>query len=595
MAHIIKHLALLATAFACCSIDASAQATQGAPQSVTVKGQKNASPWFRAESPHFVVFSDTRHEDVFHLLKNLEKLDHVLRLYTRDYSLGRAPGQKLTLYYHDGVAGFNEAALNPPGEAVGLYSSCVSGVLGYGVNLQRPASLGNEQLATGPLDVSLSYIFEAYTRHFLYRHTHIRTPAWYIEGLAQYFASARFSNGQMVLGRPPAAIAQYFRLIDQNTPRPLEYGDVFGAAPAAARSYVSQAEEQLAYLAKSWNLMHYMLSTSDNRARLDRYLELAEGEAPAAALEEALGLKAADIGTTLWRYRKKGIPLPQIDIPSLPAARIETSALPGAATNFILADAALKSCPGKKEGEALLKMVSQQAAGEAGNNFARLTLSRAQIDWGDPADALPFLTEAARRDPASFDAHYLLGLANLRLHLRREEPTRLAAASEHLARAKALNPASAEAAFAFHQAGLAGNARPGEAVLESAVTAWKNAREASQLARSAALAYAYTGRPAEAGTTLALLASNARDPAMASWAKTWQTRLAAGVTRAKLLEEMRRDAGTPDAFREWTLASADLVKTVEYNIGVENAQRAIDQLRSSNPMGERIYNTPTKR
>jgi tetratricopeptide (TPR) repeat protein len=598
MAHIFGQLALLAAALAYPSPDAVAQA-QAAAQSVTVTGQKNASPWFRAESAHFVVFSDTRQEDVFHLLNNLEKLDHVLRIYTRDYYLGRAAGQKITLYYHDGIAGFNDAAANPPAEAVGLYNSCVSGVLGFGVNLQRPVSLGNEQLAKDPLDASLSHIFEAYARHFLYRYTDIRTPAWYIEGFAQYFSSARFSDSQMALGRPPIDVVRYLRFADHGNRGGLDYEDVFAAAPAKDRGFGAQAGEHLARIARSWNLMHYMLSTDENRARLDRYLELAQREAPAAAvLEEALGLKSSSISSTLWRYRIKGIEVAQVDLPSLPKAQIRFSALPDAATGFVAADAALKSCPGRKDGESLLRTISEQVGGGANNAFARLTLSRAQIDWGKPEDALPFLDEAVRKDPAHAEALYLLGLANLRLHERRQDAPKggaLQVATQHLARARTLNPASAEAAFALYQAGLAGKEPPGQAVLDSAIAAWKNAREANILARSAALAYAYSGRAAEADNALTLLARNAGDPALAGWAKTWQGRLAKGVTRGELLAEMRRDPGLPAAFREWTLDGEDLMKTVEYNAGVEQSIRAIDQLRMADPVGERVYSTPMKR
>ena len=63
----------LLTAFA-------ASAQQPAPTNlqprVTVAGKKAAiSHWFRAESPHFVVYSDAGEDDVAQLLGNLEKLE----------------------------------------------------------------------------------------------------------------------------------------------------------------------------------------------------------------------------------------------------------------------------------------------------------------------------------------------------------------------------------------------------------------------------------------------------------------------------------------------------------------------------------------
>ncbi|MET0355990.1 MAG: hypothetical protein ABW044_04375, partial [Cellvibrio sp.] len=66
---------------------------------VVVSGQQNASRWFRAESTHFIVYSDTKREDVTQLLNKLERFDYLLRLYTKtDSKLESLP--KLTLYYH---------------------------------------------------------------------------------------------------------------------------------------------------------------------------------------------------------------------------------------------------------------------------------------------------------------------------------------------------------------------------------------------------------------------------------------------------------------------------------------------------------------
>src|SRR3954467_11959270 len=47
---------------------------QPAP-SVVVAGQRHASPWFRVESQHLVVYSNTSNGQVAELLNRLEKLD----------------------------------------------------------------------------------------------------------------------------------------------------------------------------------------------------------------------------------------------------------------------------------------------------------------------------------------------------------------------------------------------------------------------------------------------------------------------------------------------------------------------------------------
>jgi hypothetical protein len=579
-------LCLLSAGFA----NAQAGTTNLEPR-VTVVGKKGeASTWFRAESQRFVVYSDARQEDVTLLLDNLEKLDHLLRIYTQlgDPSKRRAEQQepKLTLYFHSRPSDLREIADSPPADAVGLYSSCAAGVQGFGVHLERVASLGDEQLEKSPLNETLSYVFEAYARHFLYRHTDIRTPASFIDGFAQYFSSVRFSEQQMVVGRVPRGIAGYLKFLGDGRQYSLEYEDVLQGNIAHARNYAGAAGVRLEFEAKSWLLTHYMLSSDDNRKRLNQYLVLVgRGVAPTLAFERAFGVKAADIGTVMWRYGLKGMAALRVAHPSLPAAQPRFRTLPLATGEFVLADAALKSCPSRQTGEALLRKVAGLAARFPDDDLARLTLSRAQIDWGNPRDALPALNAVLQGDDASFEARYLLGVANMRLAERSEGDARrahLQAAQQHLQRARSLNPQSAEAVLAAFKAEVAATDEPRGATLQGVISAWQTAREVDTLARSAALAYAYAGQADEAFQTLGSMAQNARAEPMALWAKQWQSRLEAGVTRGDILAEMRRSPAPEASFKDWTIDKERVLQLVERGYGLESADYAIKELARQN-------------
>jgi hypothetical protein len=564
----------------CWTVSASAQqsSSQADGQTVIVKGTKNPSKWFRAESQHFVVVSDTRRDDVVQLLNNLEKLDYLLRIYTRDYRTGSAAIEKMTVYFHDRMDGFEQVATHHPDEAVGLYCSCSAGVQGHAVNLDPIQSLHNEELAQAPLNESLSYIFEAYARHFLYRYTNIRSPASFVDGFAQYFSSVRFSDNQMAVGRAPASDAGYLYFLDQGHRYKLTYEDVLTADEAAQGA-------RLEYLARAWELTHYMLSTDDNRKRLAQYLELVHDDVPAGqAFQRAFGKSVDQLDNLMWRYRLHGLEVRRVDLPTLPAARLSFTELPDSDTPFVLADAILKSCPERAVGESLLGKLTRESAGKRLSHFARMTLSRAQIDWGNPKDALPYLTEAIGHNGADFEAVYLSGLANLRVWEQRQDTASLQAAKRDLARARTLDPASAQAAYAAYRAELDGG-KPDQATLEAAVAAWRNGHEVDAFARSAALALAYLGKGSEADTALALLSQNAGDPEMASWAKTWESRLAKGVTRADLLAEMRR-ASSPSGVKEWTVATKYLLSTTVQNEGLEEARGFLEAQQLNNPMDD---------
>jgi hypothetical protein len=553
------------------AVDAGAQqpAKADAPQSVIVSSHKNASPWFRAESQHFVVYADTSRAAATELLDNLERLDHLLRSHTKPYRKANASEQKITLYYQDRVAGLNTIDAAMPADAIGLYSSCAAGVQGFGFHLGDSAG-----------DDTLSYMFEAYTRHFIYRHTDIRAPAAFIDGLAQYFASIRFTDTQMVIGKTPVNVARYLDFLDEGHRYSLDYRDVLEQKTANARNYAGDAGVKLEFAAKSWLLMHYMQSSDDQRLRLGKFLNAVyQGSAAAPAFESAFGLKVNDLGTEMWRYRRTSVKVLQVDVPELPKAIVNVNTLPEAASDFVMLDAAVKACPAKLAGEALLRTIAAKAGQLPKSDFAQMALSRAQVAYGNPQDALPWLTRAIGKNADNFDALYLSGLANLRLAERSRDAAAAQAylqnAQQQLLSARGLNPDAADAAHAYYRSELAGQAPLTETGLESALTAWNSAREVSGFARSAALAHAYLGNTAQAKVVLKNLALNPLDPETVAWAKAWQQKLAAGVSRDDIVAEMRIEPQSPAAFKEWTIDNESVMKNVRYNAGLDAAQNYI--------------------
>jgi hypothetical protein len=227
-----------------------------------------------------------------------------------------------------------------------------------------------------------------------------------------------------------------------------------------------------------------------------------------------------------------------------------------------------------------------------------MTLSRAQIMFGNPQDALPWLDQAIGKNPANYDALYLSGLANLRLaeqHPGAAAKAYLQNAQQQLLSARVLNPDAADAAHAYYRAEALGQSELSETALEGALTAWTSAREVGGFARSAALAHAYLGNAAQAKVVLKNLARNPLEPDTAAWAKTWQPKLDAGASRADIVAEMRAE---PQAggFKEWTIDNESVMQTVRYNAGLDAAQNYIFS-QSVNPGSpdKALMSTPVKR
>ncbi|GAB2862924.1 hypothetical protein GCM10027277_34410 [Pseudoduganella ginsengisoli] len=122
------------------------------------------------------------------------------------------------------------------------------------------------------------------------------------------------------------------------------------------------AGHRLEFTARSWLLTHFTLASEDNRARLARYLNLANRDIPAPkAFETAFGITPDQLGEKLWRYRLSSVKVLQVDVPDLPAAQITYTSLPDTVTSYALMAATLTACPDRATGEALLRKMTAQA------------------------------------------------------------------------------------------------------------------------------------------------------------------------------------------------------------------------------------------
>jgi hypothetical protein len=569
----------------------AAQAQQAHPdakadgiQKVNVVSQRNPSDWFIAESQHFVVYSDTSHEEVTRLLNNLERLDYLLRLYTKPYDKTGNSERKLTLYYAERVEDFDRLDLDAPVNAVGLYSSCAAGVEGVGVQLEAIDELDNARLAKQPLNESLSHIFEAYARHFLNRHTDIRAPIWFLDGFAYYFSAIRFTDDQLVVGRTPPSLGGYLEFLNQGHRYSLDYQDILNQNDSEGINYAKKSGLKLEYEARSWILVHYLLSTEDNRNRLLAYLKaFYGGEASAPAFEKAVGIKVGDLGTAMWQYRRMSSKVVQVIVPELPRAIVNFTGLPKAAGDFVLLDAALKACPARERREKLLNQVRSAAAQDPNNPTAQVTLARALVESGHGAEALPWLGKALASDAGNAELHLLAAQAHLDAAAQdgAAKAAHLADAERQLARAHALDPAAPDVALAQLRADLEASSDPSQAALENVIAAWHRERDVPALGKAAVLAYAWMGDGISSANLLKSMASNRRDPDTATWAADWQKRLDAGLTRADLRaglhDGLNRDPWDASVLHEWTVAQKDVLQNVIVNAGLEDARHAIIQ------------------
>ncbi len=555
-----------------------AASASDAIQSITVTSQRNPSKWFRAESQHVILYSDTSQDEAQRLLDNLERLDDLLRIYTKGYARTGGPEGKITLYYtarFDDLARLGAELGSPTPETVGVYSSCNDGVAGFGAQLETIGTLDNDNLARYPLNVSLSFLFEAYARHFLYRHTDLRAPTWFIDGFAHYFSTVRFTDNRMAVGRWPTILGRYFSLLDgEMGTYALYYRDVLEQNENAGLGGDGMSRQQVEYAARSWLLVHYALSSEDNRRRLGAYLKaFYDGVPSVQAFERSFGIRVGDLSAAMWRYRLKGLQVLHVDRPGLTRAAVNVDVLPEASSDYLLAEAALKSCPSAAAQQATISRVLDGAPppGPSVSVLVQRTVARALIYAGRPADALPYLDAALRKDDADADLHVLAGLAHLRLARSgaADRTSGLAEARRRFARAVELNPALPAAALGKLCVDIVAGGEPGQDAIDDVLAAWRSSRDVGGLGRTAALVYAWRGDGIRAANLLRSMASNRRDPFTAAWATDWQRRLDAGLTRDAIRAGLAAFPWSGPAFREWTIDATVNIDKIELSAGLQ--------------------------
>jgi tetratricopeptide (TPR) repeat protein len=254
----------------------------------------------------------------------------------------------------------------------------------------------------------------------------------------------------------------------------------------------------------------------------------------------------------MWRYRQASMKILQVVVPDLPRAHIEFTRLSRIEGEFVLDNAALKTCPAPADGKTMLARLQQKAAQAPAVDFAQMSLSRAQVEWGNPLDAIAYLTRAVGNDPYNPEPHYLLGLAHAKLAERAgpDRQDRLEAARASLTQAALLAPEAPDVSYALFRVGLMGT-EVTEKDMTRAIDAWRHGHDVTAFARAAALAHAWLGDAAGAYQVFNTLARSTRDTASAAWATTWLARLEKGVPRDELLAAMRGEQPMASGFRSW--------------------------------------------
>lgn len=170
---------------------------------------------------------------------------------------------KLMLYYYVWFLGLCEVVDCVLVDVIGLYSSCVFGVQGFGVQLECIFSLVDVQFEKFVLNDMLIYVFEVYVCYFFYWYIDICSFVWFIDGFVQYFFSVCFLQQQVVLGWVFCDVGDYLWFFNVGCRYGFEWEDVLEQWLIYVYSYGGDVGVRLEFEVKFWLLVYYLLLLDD--------------------------------------------------------------------------------------------------------------------------------------------------------------------------------------------------------------------------------------------------------------------------------------------------------------------------------------------
>jgi hypothetical protein len=353
--------------------------------------------WLRAQSPNFIVYSEESEGRLRERITLLENFDRLLRVIT---TVNDPPAPaRLHIYVVSGPEDLRTIHPAPPG-IVGYYVATPYGIAAL---VDRLAGGGRDREARDR--AAEETLLHEYAHHFMRQYRANAYPAWYVEGFAEYFATATFRNrsidiGNFSPGRAYSIVEGQWLPIDRV---------LFGTVGGLSREQMSQ------FYAQSWLLTHYFYSTAERQAALRRYL-VAARSGDRAALEQATGLTAERLSEELRRYIRGGqIRYRRLTLDEAQAGpAITVARLPAAAGDMMLFEAKLRIGLSDEEAPSALERMRAAAARHPGDPLAQRVLAHAEALHGEGAAADRLLDPLIASAPGDAELMYYKGLRHLR-------------------------------------------------------------------------------------------------------------------------------------------------------------------------------------
>lgn len=339
--------------------------------------------WRRAQSEHFVVYSDGSERSLRDYTARLERFDALLT--ARFGAGGATEARRLPVYLvGDGRALRVAIPGLPPGIA-GYYSSGDIDVFAV--------------LVRGESD---DILLHEYSHHVMARAGDARYPGWFREGFAEFFATATVTEG----GEASFGLPDRGRLYALQQNRWLPMDAVLRADSPLA---IDGRTGMNMYYAQSWALTHWLLSDTGRIRNLSAYVAAVNGgRDPVEAWQAIYSMTPVQLTAQLRAHVRGRLAYTRLVIPPISPVITVTTLSPAADAVILPAINARSWNPEQIDGPALLGTLRAAAARFPDDPLALVALGRAEKRWGDEAAAETALTRALERQADNVEGLLLM-------------------------------------------------------------------------------------------------------------------------------------------------------------------------------------------
>lgn len=350
---------------------------------VTLTPASALAEWRRAESQHFIVYSDGSERSLRDYTAKLERFHGLLR--SRFGGPAQDDLRKLPVYLVADARALRIAQPTLPEGIDGYYTASENDI--YAI------------LIRGRDD---DLLLHEYTHHFMANAGQGRLPGWFSEGLAEYYATATVSEAGAASFGLPSAGRQ--RSLQQGRWLPMDQ-----LLRAKGSFDIESQTGRSMYYAQSWVLTHWLLADPARARALGGYLNaVSNGRDPTEAWQTSFGMTPDVLEAQLKTYARGRLYYSELNIPAITPEITVTSMTPAWDTVILPLINSRSPRPEEVNGPALLETGRANAARFPNDALALVALGRVERRWGESAAAETALTRALEIDPANVEGLLLM-------------------------------------------------------------------------------------------------------------------------------------------------------------------------------------------